>query len=144
MTNDRLEQLKNSGYMDHANVLVGDNVFDIPRRLREINPNFFVVFNPNTQLYELHDEKQKSTFCLTFPFDELDSRCLDYTRQRLVDRADTLFKQMREKNLKLEADSDNKFIDEVGEASKDIYNYAVRRSIDGDIDTGPKNKGRKG
>jgi hypothetical protein len=136
MTSERLANLKLSGFMDTRSIYVENNVYDIPNRLREINPNFFVMFNPDIQKYELHDRSQMVTHTITFPFDELDGRCIDYTRERLVERADILFKQMQEKNAKIEADKKNSFLDNAGEIAKEIYTHAVRHSIDGEIDSG--------
>lgn len=136
MTSEKLTQLKVSGFMDTRSIPVESNVFDIPNRLREINSNYFVMFNPSTQLFELHDKSQTVTHCLTFPFDELDGRCIDYTRERLVHRADILFKEMEAKNAKIEAEAEKKFTDDVGVIAKEIHTHAIRGSIDGEIDKG--------
>lgn len=53
------------------------SVYGIPERLKEYDPNFFLVFNTRTQKYEIHSlENPFSTFCLTLPYDQLDVRSL--------------------------------------------------------------------
>lgn len=57
---------------------VFSHVYDIPRRVHEYDPSFFVVLNENTQKYEIHslDYPGDQTHSCTIPFDELDCRTL--------------------------------------------------------------------
>ena len=55
-------------------------VHDIPRRVYDYDPSFFVVFNKKKQKYEIHslDYPANDTLSCTIPYDELDSRTLDH------------------------------------------------------------------
>lgn len=51
------------------------NTCRIPERLREMDPNLFVVLNRKTNRFEIHSlANYGDTFSLLCPFDELDSR----------------------------------------------------------------------
>jgi hypothetical protein len=56
------------------------HIYDIPRRVRDYDPSFFVVFNKNNQKYEIHstDYPGDDTLSLTIPYEELDARTLDH------------------------------------------------------------------
>ena len=128
MTQDELIYRINKGDILPGLLSVNDNVFDIPKRLREIDPGYFVMFNPKNQKYELHHEGQDITYCLTFPFDELDGRALVYARETRIERINTIRRQMKEHNEKLEADSREEFDDKIGYISREIHRSALRRN----------------
>jgi hypothetical protein len=56
------------------------HIHDIPRRVRDYDASFFVVFNKNSQKYEVHslDYPGDDTHSLTVPFEELDARTLEH------------------------------------------------------------------
>jgi hypothetical protein len=56
------------------------HVYDIPRRVNDYDPSFFVVFNKSNQRYEIHslDYPGDNTHSLTVPYDELDIRTLEH------------------------------------------------------------------
>jgi hypothetical protein len=100
MNKDQLIYRTNIGDIMPGLIPVEDNVFDIPRRLKEIDSGYFVMFNPDNQKYELHNEFQDTTYCLTFPYDELDGRALDYARETRIERFDVIRRQMRQHNVR--------------------------------------------
>lgn len=65
---------------------IKNDVFNIANRIKEINKNYIVYFNTEISKYELYHEKHG--YVLTFPYDELDSRCIDYTLSTRADRID--------------------------------------------------------
>lgn len=89
----------------HKRVLE-NNVFDIPKRLKEYDPSFFIVINLNSEKFEVHStDNLFDTYCFTVPYDELDSRTID-----LVKKNDT--KKFGAKELEREIDENNKKIEE--------------------------------
>lgn len=55
------------------NIKVEDDVFDIIKRIKEIDKDYFVVFNKEKSKFELHHSTQPlTTYCLTFPYECLD------------------------------------------------------------------------
>jgi hypothetical protein len=57
-----------------------DHVFDIPKRVYEYDHSFFVVFNKNSQKYEIHslDYPGEQTHSCSIPYPELDERALHH------------------------------------------------------------------
>ena len=60
------------------------NVFDIPERLKEIDPRFFVMFNHRTRKFEILTTCKSIIRWQSYsPFEELDARTIDYVRGRM-------------------------------------------------------------
>lgn len=105
--------------------LITDNVFDIPSRLREVDRGYFVLLNRRSGNFEVHHtENIGSTYCLTIPYKELDSRTIDLVQQTRVENAEKLIAEMEARNEKREKSKENNMKDYVGEVAKDIWNYA--------------------
>jgi hypothetical protein len=130
MTSSKFEYLVNRGDIIPGSILIETNVFNVPERIRDIDPGYFVVFCPKTQKYELHHEEQSFTHCFAFPFAELDGRAVDYVQDTRIERFKKKFHDMEENNRKLEAAQHEEFMDKVGETAKDIYKYAIRHEDD--------------
>ena len=74
-----------------------DNYF-IAGRLKQIDPNYFVVFNTKSQKYEVHHKGQTdNTFCLSLPFCELDIRTLDLVNKTRIDNINKLIEEIDKK-----------------------------------------------
>lgn len=85
------------------NIPVNSDVFDITSRLKQIDPSYFVVFNTNKQKYELHSNEQLfTTYCLTIPFDSLDSRTVELANKTRRQNQQALLKEMEQENQKYE------------------------------------------
>lgn len=123
MLQDYITRVKNAKRMNRNLILVENHVTDIPERLKEIDPDFFVMFNPKTQKYEIHKRVLHGiTLELNLPFDELDSRAIDY----LLNTRDVakVHKEIEEHNAKLDEDR-RKVIDNETECkAKEIFDYA--------------------
>lgn len=108
-------------------VVIESTVFDIPQRLKKIDPGYFLVLNRQRDKFEVHHvDNRGGTYCLTVPYDDVDSRLLDYVRQTRADRAKKLFEEMEKNNQKIEERRKKDFKDYVGEVAKDIYQYAAQ------------------
>lgn len=108
-------------------VVIEDTVYDIPRRLREIDPGYFLVLNRQRDKFEVHHiENRGGTYCLTVPYDELDDRLLEYVRKTRSENAKKLFEEMEKNNQRLEERKKKDFKDYVGEVAKDVYQYAAQ------------------
>lgn len=75
---------------------------DIIKRLREIDKDYFVMFNLDRNCFELHNRAQEvgGTFCLTLP-DVLDERSVDLTKRTLSQKRDELIAQLDAENEKI-------------------------------------------
>ena len=76
---------------------------DIIKRLKEIDKDYFVVYNLNRKTFELHNRAQEEgTFCLNLPFDTLDERTIDLTLRTQSFKRDELIKELDAENERLE------------------------------------------
>lgn len=76
---------------------------DIIKRLKEIDKDYFVVYNLNRKTFELHNRAQEEgTFCLTLPFYTLDERTIDLTLRTQSFKRDELIKELDAENERLE------------------------------------------
>ena len=90
--------------------ICGD-VFNISKRIKDIDCGYYIVFNTFKQSYEIHNSKQiGSTFCLTLPFNELDERCLEYILKTQSSNIDEIIEKLEiENNLKESANRTSAF-----------------------------------
>lgn len=105
------------------------NVYRIPERLKEINPNFFVMFNSATQKFEVHDAAQTmNTFACQLPFDELDARALEYVQKYSFVNLDKLAREVEEHNDRLDEQRKSAILDKAGYKTKQALKYLDQTS----------------
>lgn len=76
---------------------------DVIPRLKEIDKDYFVVYNLDRKTFELHNHSQENgTFCLTLPFESLDERAISLTLKTQSFKRDELIKELDAENEKLE------------------------------------------
>ena len=75
----------------------------IVERMKSIDKDYFVLFDLDKQKFELDNHAQgKFTYCLTFPYEQLDERAYLLTLKTRVQNSDKLYKEMEEENRRLE------------------------------------------
>lgn len=106
---------------------VKSNVFKIPERLKEIDKSYFVMYDTIIDKFEIHSTENKdgSTYCLTLPYEELDSRAIDYVRKTRVENAKKLWEEMKRNNEMLEIEKAKKFKDYINVTAKEIHKYVA-------------------
>ncbi len=107
---------------------IKNDVFNIANRLKEINKNYIVYFNTEIRKYELYHEKHG--YVLTFPYDELDSRSIEYTLSTRADRIDVkkYIEDIDHYNENLEKKRLEAQIDKTSYESKEILKF-VDKSV---------------
>lgn len=126
MIQDEIIYLKNAGRMDKSLIYVEDNVYDIPRRLRqEVNPDFVVMFNPETQKYEIHRLcRGMYTLELNLPYDALDARAITHAlHARDVER---VRKEIEENNARIDEAKRKEKEHEISCKARDLFDYCNR------------------
>lgn len=78
-----------------------DNLF-ISERIREIDKNYYIVFNTKKKKYEIHNKSQGelNTYCLTLPFDILDYRTVEYIEKTKIENIEKLIAEIDKENEK--------------------------------------------
>lgn len=78
---------------------VFEDLFDISSRVKEIDEDYFVVFNEKFCRYEIHNRKQHdNTLCVIAPFGKLDKRVLDKLRETKIERFDEICSMLENPN----------------------------------------------
>lgn len=78
---------------------IESDCLDIIRRIKEIDKGYYVVYNSDKRVFELHNREQgRNSYCLTFPYDALDERCYLHVLKTRVRNSDALFQEMEEEN----------------------------------------------
>lgn len=98
--------------------------FNITKRLKTLNKNYFIMFNTKTQKYELHNSQFNNTYCITIPFNSLDVRTINLVRQS--EKTDEVIAEIENHNKKLQIQTKNKLKEKSEYQLNEIYNYANR------------------
>lgn len=105
------------------------NPMDIPVRLKEVNGDFFVMFNTKLQKFEVHCASQPgTTLACVLPFDELDARAITYVREFSRERTEQIAREIEEYNERLDAREKAALIDKAGYKTREAFNYLKNNS----------------
>ena len=117
------------GRNDRNHIAVLSNATDIPARLKEVNRDFFVMLNRDTQRYEIHCASQPfDTLACTLPFDALDERALIYAREYASERFEKVVADMEAYNEHLVARGERDAIDKANYKMREAFNYLKNNS----------------
>ena len=86
--------------------LINSDVYFIAERIKQIDKNYFIVFNRLKNKFEVHAFGQAGgTYCFTIPFDALDERTLEFTLKTRSQNMAQIIKEIDEANQKLQKDN---------------------------------------
>ena len=106
-------------------IKIDSDVFDISKRIKEIDKDYYIVYNLKTNKFEVHNSSQNlNSYALTCPYEKLDKRLLDYTMKTRICNSDKLLDEIDNHNRKIEKEIEEKRKDESGIIFKEIYKYA--------------------
>ena len=118
-----------AGEYGRDRIPVVTHVMDIPERIRELNEGYFVMFNKQTQKFEVwHGDGREGVLECVLPYDALDERAVRHIRQHRMERMEQLIREIEEHTARLEADAQKKWLDEAGAKTKEAFDYLRRRS----------------
>ena len=85
-------------------IRIEHDVYDIAKRVKDIDIGYYVVYNTSRQKFEIHNSNQMgSSFCLTVPYDQLDERALKLVRKTQSANIDEILEQIENDNKNLES-----------------------------------------
>ena len=106
-----------------------NNVYDIPVRLKEVNRDFFVMFNTRKQKFEIHCASQPfDTLACVLPFDELDARAINYVREFARERTEHLAEEIERYNEELDKKQKAALLDKANYKCREALNYLKNNS----------------
>lgn len=80
-------------------IRIKSDVYDIAKRLRLLDPKYFVVFDTDKYKYEVHNAGQVGdSYCMTIPYDTLDARTIVLVRNSRISRIDEILEQIDREN----------------------------------------------
>lgn len=109
-------------------ILIVNDVFNIAKRLKKIDKNYFVLFNLVSQKFEVHHRQSKNTLQLVLPYKFLDYRTLKLVLETKVENQKKLLYEMELANQKLERQKQEKLLDEVSYKAKEMLKYADEKT----------------
>ncbi len=83
-------------------IKIDSDVFDIVKRVKEIDDGYYIVFDVSKNKFELHNSKQQSTYCLTCPFGNLDKRLIDFIHETNCGNIDNILEEIDNNNRNIE------------------------------------------
>ena len=83
--------------------VIKNGLFNIKNRLKNIDSGYYLVFNTISNKFEVHNKKQKNTFC--FAFDTCDVRLLNYTKKSSVKNLTKILEEISLNNEQIELNS---------------------------------------
>lgn len=120
---------------------IKNDLFNVVKRLKNIDKDYFVVFDSKKQKFELHHSGQgRNTYCLTFPYTQLDARAILHTLITSVKNSEKLFFEIEKNNLQIEKGVQDKIVDEADYKFRDIVSYLNKTSKSIDFNNIQNNK----
>jgi len=89
-------------------ISINTDTYFIAERLKEIDKNYFLVFNTKSKKYEVHNKGQAdNTFCVGLPFMAIDERVIDLVQKTRVENINKLIEEIEKNNEKIEKQNKN-------------------------------------
>ncbi|MBQ7603072.1 MAG: hypothetical protein IJU58_02915 [Clostridia bacterium] len=106
-----------------SKIRIYSDTFDISRRLCEIDPAYFVVYNTDCNRFEVHNSQQYlDTFCLTVD-GELDSRVISKVFKTRKQNIDKLLDEIACQNEALQKEQRRVLDDEMHAKLGETFDY---------------------
>lgn len=106
-----------------SKIRIYSDTFDISRRLCEIDPAYFVVYNTDCNRFEIHNSQQNlDTFCLTVD-GELDSRVISKVFKTRKQNIDKLLDEIACQNEALQKEQRRVLDDEMHAKLGETFDY---------------------
>lgn len=106
--------------------IIKEDTFNVVKRLKQINPNYELVYNTKLQRFELYTNNLKNLE-LVFSQTKIDKRMIDYVQKTRIENIDKLIKQIDEENAKLEMQNDKTLKNEAIDKIKEVIEYDSKR-----------------
>ena len=110
-------------------ILTGD-LYDICNRIKEIDPDYFIVRNTIRHRFEVHSSRQRgNTLALVVPYDRLDARTLQLVRQSRIERMQQYLSELENENMRLQNAKEKQLQDRIVEENKEVVRYRDNEKV---------------
>ena len=114
-------------------VKIESDVFGIVDRIKEIDEEYFIVFNTVKNKYELHNSGQLDSYCLTIPYDCLDAKIIDLIHFSKVENIDDIMYEIDNNNNIIENNNKDNVKYLTNYMAKEFFEFASNSSKKYDI-----------
>ena len=106
-----------------------NDVFDIKKRLIEVDPRYRLFYNTKTNKYEVYVLMSEDKLELAFvcPYNYPDARLVKYARMTRVERSSEIFDEIEEHNKKIEEEENSKALSKPKSKLESVLNYLKKR-----------------
>lgn len=107
---------------------IESDAFDIVKRIKEIDENYFLLFDLEKEKIELHNKNQINTYCFTYPYDNLDNRMIDLIYKSNIKNIDNIMEDIDKNNMKIEKKNIENAKSNADFMFREIYNFSNNSS----------------
>ena len=111
-------------------VEIKSDVFDIVKRVKEIDEGYYILFDTSKQVYELHYKNQPISYCFTYINKNLDFRFIEQVYYTNINRIDIIIDDIDKNNMNIESEESERIKDYTSCVAREIYNYSANSSKD--------------
>lgn len=97
-------------------VKITSDVYNISNRIKNIDRNYFIVYNTSKRCFEVHNKQQKNTYCVTLPYKTLDERTLNYTLKTRSQNLSKILISIEQQNAEREKQAIRDTLNEVDDS----------------------------
>lgn len=110
-------------------IKINEDTFDIVERIKEIDENYYVVYDTKNSRFEMHYEGIPQTFCFVIG-EELDNRAIDKIYSTSVRFADNIIDEIDNNNKIIEDKNMQSIKSNADYMFREIYRYSSNSSRD--------------
>lgn len=114
-------------------IKIDNDVFEITKRIKEIDEGYYIVFDTKKERYELHNKNQPYTYCLTYPYADLDSRLIDMLLYTNINNIDNILYDIDKNNNNIENNVNKDIKNRSEYMVREIYDFASNSSKKCDV-----------
>ena len=105
-------------------IKIESDVFDISKRIKEINEGYFIMYNLDNCKYELHCNNQPNSYCFSYPFENLDFKFIDMIYKTNIEHIDNIIQEIDNNNDKIEKNANSIVRDKSNYMLKEIFDFS--------------------
>ncbi|MDR1905818.1 MAG: hypothetical protein LBQ27_02740, partial [Clostridiales bacterium] len=109
---------------------IKNDLFDIAERIKEIDADYYVVYNKKRGRFEIRNDKSRDGIACVLPFDRLDARATEYVMRTRRERVRELIFRMEEENNALTEKKEKRARDEANKKAEYLVGYLERGGMD--------------
>ena len=109
-------------------IKIESDVFDIVNRIKEIDENYFVLYDDVRKSFEIHNCNQFDSYCFTSKYKSLDSRIIDEINVLNIINIDNIIEEIDNNNANIERNNMDKTKNVSDYMIREIYNYCANSS----------------